>query len=327
MPWYCPRCYEQGIGGALTARTPAAIPRDILQPKSIKTQIEHGVADNDDGKGKTPKYPGGIARDVDVPKPSPSVNLNLWSADLAKAFVEDPDNIRDFGLGSLEEARATLLALSKVPLGRAKSPPGRNAIPTEDVWGRPPTAAGTLKTPNSRSWTDEEEQHLKQVVEECVAEGLAGEPLWKAAHPKLTARGVNRPVGGMKMRWCRGLRQQTKIDERRKKNQNKLITALQGPKVNKDPDAPKKGRFKGKGMHEHDASVIASSPIRKSTGDITPSDLRTAPLRKMPLFSSINSNFDVDMRDMREDSPDSLTSDDSDMSNVGHDSRRRARSV
>ena len=253
--------------------------------------------------------------------------MNLWSADLAKVFKEDPDNINDFGLGSLEEARATLLALSKVPLGRAKSPPGGGAFPSEDVWGRPLTAAGTLKTPNSRSWTDAEERHLKEVVEECVAEGLAGEPLWKAAHPKLLARGVNRPVGGMKMRWCRGLRQQTKIDERRKKNENKLITALQGPKVNKDPDAPKKGRFKGRGMHGHDAFATASSPIRKSTGDITPSDIRTAPLRKMPLFSSFNSDFDVDMEHLREDSPDSVASDDSSMVDMGPDMRRRARSV
>lgn len=290
-------------------------------------QTKESLVDNDVGKGKAPKYPGGLGRDADVPKPSPSVNLNPWSADLAKAFVEDPDNIQDFGLGSLEEARATLLALSKVPIGRAKSPPDDGAIASEGRWGRPLTAAGTLKTPNSRSWTDEEEQHLKEVIEECVAEGLAGEPLWKAAHPKLVARGVNRPVGGMKMRWCRGLRQQTKIDERRKKNENKLITALQGPKVNKDPGAPKKGRFKGKGMHGHDASATASSPIRKSTGDITPSDLRTAPLRKMPMFSSFNSAFDVDMRNLREASPDSLASDDSDMSDLDHDIRRRARSV
>ena len=306
--------------------SPVAVPRDILQPKSVRTQTEQALTNNKNGKGKAPKYPGGIARDADVPKPSPSVNLNLWSADLAKAFAKDSDNIRDFGLGSLEEARASLLALSKVPIGRANSPPGRGNS-RQDVWGHSLTAAGTLKTPNSRSWTDKEEQHLKEVIEECVAEGLAGEPLWRAAHPKLLARGVDRPVGGMKMRWCRGLRQQTKIDERRKKNENKLITALQGPKVNKDPKAPKKGRSKGKGMHGTNISATASSPIRTSTEEVTPFSLRTAPLRKMPLFSSFDSDFDVDMRDLRDASPDSLASDDPTISDLAEGIRRRARSV
>ena len=51
--------------------------------------------------------------------------------------------------------------------------------------------------------------------------------MWEAAHPKLKALGVIRAVGGMKMRWCRGLRKSSRIDERRRKNENNLLTALQ----------------------------------------------------------------------------------------------------
>ena len=310
---------EQGNGGAFGLKTTAKPARDFLKPRSIKDRIEQ-VANDSNGKGKAAKYPGGFSTNAELPKPSPSVYLNPWTAPFASGFVEDPENVADFGLETLEQARATLLALSKAPIGRPKSPPGSDKVAREDRWGRPLTAAGTLKTPNSRSWSEDEEQALIDVVQECVEQGLSGEPLWQAAHPMLVARGVNRPIGGMKMRWCRGLRQETRIDERRKKNQRKMITALQGPKVNKDPNAPKKGRFKVKGVHNTQGSVAASSPIRKSMGNLTPSEIQTAPIRK---FSS----FDIPMRDVREDSPDSMVSDDSNVSEMVEGIRPRAQSV
>ena len=219
----------------------------------------------------------------------------------------------------------------KVPIGRAKSPSGGWWLSKRRSNGADHlTAAGTLKTPNSRSWTDEEERHLKEVVEECVAEGLAGEPLWKAAHPKLLARGVNRPSGRHEdalVPWSSSSRPRSMSVVRR--IENKLITALQGPKVNKDPGAPKKGRFKGKGHAWARCFGNRKQPHSQvTTGDITPSDLRTAPLRKMPLFSSFNSNFDVDMRDLRAgQSRIALQATTPDMSDPGHDIRRRARSV
>jgi hypothetical protein len=225
---------------------------------------------------------------------SPSVNLHPWSADLEKNFVSNPDNIRDLGakVGSVEEARATLRALSNYPIG-APVPPA--SAPLQDRWGRPLTAAGTIKTPNSRSWTAEEEKQLKEVVGECVAEGLSGEPLWRAAHPRLLARGVNRAMGGMKMRWCRGLREETQIDERRKKNSNKMISALQGPKGSRNSDTHGKGKS-GAWADQN----FASTADRNSTFDTTAGP-STAPLRSSGRASNRTSTTYVDMTDADEE--------------------------
>jgi hypothetical protein len=322
--WYCGRCIDQGIGGAARLNDMPVLPRKVLQPKSIKTRMELRQVDKGKGKGKAPAVPLGMGRNTTVPKASPSVSLHPWSADLEKAFANNPDNLKDLDLGSLEQAQAALRNLAEAPLGRPKSPPRDGTGTQQDRWGRTVTSAGTLKTPNSRSWTEAEEKHLKEVVEECVAQGLSGEPLWRAAHPKLVKRGVNRPMGGMKMRWCRGLREETKIDERRKKNDRKMVTALQGPKSAKDEDTPKKGRFKGKAQHGAANSTTESSPIRKSTGNIGFRDIPTGKLGKSSGVDGFNSNNDVDMR---EGSAESDASDHSVMRDLVQGRRGRANSV
>lgn len=271
------------------------------------------------GKGKAAAYPGGLTRDVEVPKASPSVNLNPWSADLEKAFTDNLDNMRDMGVENLEQARATLRSLSRTSSGRPQSPPGRNATTLQDQWGRTVTPAGTLKTPNSRSWSVEEEQHLIEVVNECVALGLSGEPMWRVAHPKLVARGVNRPMGGMKMRWCRGLRDETKIDERRKKNDTKMLTALQGPRV-------PKGQRKSKGTEATTANTSESSPIRTSTSTTTP-NLPTEGTTAVRRSGRLNSNVDEEMGDAPGDSPDNCAIDQSIKKDLAKGIRRRGRSL
>lgn len=257
-----------------------------------------------------------------MPTASPSVKLYPWSADLEKAFTQNPDNIKDFGLGSLDQARATLLALSEAPVGPPNLP---LTAPLQDRFGRPITPAGTLKTPNARSWTAEEEQHLKEVVEECVSEGLSGEPLWRAAHPRLVARGVNRALGGMKMRWCRGLREETQIDERRKKNNNKMLTALQGPKSTRNPDAQDKD--KGKGKEVQADKDFDSSPARKAASNTTSSGAASATVRPLRLVNSSPFNTDFDMPDAGEDTEDEEASNDGLSEGVLNGTRRRARSV
>ena len=309
--WYCDRCIDEDIRGAGQYKVAMPAPRPTLKPTPIKIRMNTGK-----GKDKAASNSNATSRHVEIPESSPSTNMNLWSADQLKEFVENPDNLRDFDVESLERSRAALIRLSQVPVGRPNAPAAGH-----DEWGRPISTAGTIKTPNSRSWTAEEEQHLKEVVKECVKEGLSGEPLWRAAHPRLVARGVTRAMGGLKMRWCRGLREETKIDERRKKNNRKMITALQGPKTNKD-----NASFKGKRLHLSTTSATASSPIRYSNGTVSPGT-RTAPIRDAPYFDSMNFDDETGMRNEREDSVDSVGSEDSILQDAARGIRRRARSV
>ena len=272
---------DQGIGRAVTLQNPYIASRELLQPQSVKARI-NTPSSAISSKGKAPAYPGGFLRNAKVPKPSPSIKLNPWSADLEKAFAAGSENVKDLDLGSLQQAQARLRAMAKIPLRQPQPPPIVDGEEDDD-YSPVYTAAGTLRTPNARSWSDVEEQHLKEVVEECVDAGLSGEPLWRAAHPKLLARGVNRPMGGMKMRWCRGLREETQIDERRKKNEKKMITALQAPKSN---STPKTARFRSSGTDYDMKTDSASSPLRKSTGDFLLSDLPTPPAAKSARYES-----------------------------------------
>ena len=213
--------------------------------------------------------------DSTLSPPSPSLEIKPWSADMVSSFAEDSENMEDYDLSTLASAKAALRARAAKPLGRPTLKQNNTAAGSSLAY------SSNYKSPNCRSWTAEEEQHLTEVVKECDDAGLAGEALWIAAHPKLMARGVNRPVGGMKMRWCRGLRDQTKIDERRKKNKN-LLTAIQKPKTDRDPDAPKKGRFKGKAFHAMNrASASGARRPAPTSAGLSLSFPAVAPLRAL----------------------------------------------
>jgi hypothetical protein len=94
-----------------------------------------------------------------------------------------------------------------------------------------------LAEPNGKKgkggWTAKEKAHLVQCVIASNNAGLSGEPLWTDVYPKMLARGVNRPLGGMRMAWLRELREQVNIDERRRKNASKMKTAVQKSKKEK----------------------------------------------------------------------------------------------
>ena len=172
--------------------------------------------------------------------PSPSIHANSITSDYVGSLLANPAIIEDYGLSNLDEAKTGLRAQAKRTLG----PIRKGKL----------TAAGTIYTPNIRSWSPDEEEILIDVVTECMAEGFRGQPLWDTVEPRLLARGVNRAIGGAKMRWCRKLRVSTGMDERRKPDDLKLQTALQVPRTERNPDAPKKGRFRGKNAH-------ATSPV------------------------------------------------------------------
>lgn len=182
--------------------------------------------------------------------PSP-VNLKPWTADLDKSFVNDPDNQKDFDLTTLERAKESLRTrpVRSATRSRSRSNPTGNLNAHSgqaNSWPHARPATGTLGKGN---WSKAEEDALSAVVKECVDAGLAGEPMWAAAHPRFLAMGFHRPIGGMKMRWCRGLRLKTKIDERRRKNEAKLLTALQASKKDRSLNAPETGRYRGQGKH------------------------------------------------------------------------------
>ena len=79
-------------------------------------------------------------------------------------------------------------------------------------------------------WTEEEKQHLIEVVADIVnVQDVHGDAVWELALPAMQARGVDRVLGALRMVWMRELRGVTGVDERRKdRKQAGLVTAVQG---------------------------------------------------------------------------------------------------
>ena len=194
--------------------------------------------------------------------PSPSIHANSFTADYVGSLLASPAMIEDYGLSNLDEVKIGLRAQAKRTLGPSRK--GRL------------TAAGTIYTPNIRSWSMDEEEVLVDVVTECMDEGFRGQPLWDAVEPRLLARGINRAIGGAKMRWCRKLRVRTGMDERRKPDDLKLQTALQVPRTDRDPNAPKKGRFRGKNTHAAGADIASdiTTPSEEPDSDIDDDEVK-----------------------------------------------------
>jgi hypothetical protein len=154
-----------------------------------------------------------------------------WTAEVDGTFVADPDVAESYKLHSVASAKATLLHRET---SAATDPP------TNGSFKMPSTCDGydgnfeishALAEPGGKKgkvgWTAEEKAHLIQCVIASNNAGLSGESLWTDVYPKMLARGVNRPLGGMRMTWLRELREQANIDERRRKNASKMKTAVQ----------------------------------------------------------------------------------------------------
>ena len=251
--WFCERCVDKNLA-VLREKEPKSIFKSITK-KSNVDRIKHyevreqavpeAVAkENDSRRNKFAKNQTSQAmakqkglvirtpsKHLEMSSPSP-VTPKPWSDELDKTFVHDPGVAETYGLASL--------AFAKVALHR------RETIATTNVVTKPATtkdggdfemsraASKRIDKRNKDSWTWEEKDHLVACVTASQQANLRGEDLWDDVYPNMLARGVKRPIGGMKNTWLRGLREQTGVDERRKQNADKMTTAVQKSKKMKE---------------------------------------------------------------------------------------------
>ena len=150
------------------------------------------------------------ATGMTISKPSP-FDLKPWTSDLTKSFTKDNSLSKDFNVTSLSDAKQAVLSRPalNLPASAFKSPPPKPTLTS------PPKS---VSNSHGKSWTIAEEQALVEVMNVVVNHRrLLGEEAWAAAEKLMHARGIHRKVGGMRMVWCRGLREQAKIDERRRR--------------------------------------------------------------------------------------------------------------
>jgi hypothetical protein len=187
-------------------------------------------------KQKHPTVSTTSSKLVDMSWPS-SGTPKLWTAEVDGAVVEDPEVAESYSLLSVASARATLLHGA---ISAATNPTTNASFKTSSTYDgefeipHPSAEPGGKK--NKGSWTAQEKAHLIQCVIASNKAGLSGEPLWSDVYPKMLARGINRPLGGMRMTWLRELREQVNIDERRRKNASKMKTAVQKSKKEKEAE-------------------------------------------------------------------------------------------
>ena len=153
-----------------------------------------------------------------------------------KTFADDPEVIETYSLRSATSAKTALrLRAASSAINVAVSATTTTATTDDDGDLEMSDAASEpIAKRNKGSWTQDEKDHLIACVKVSKAAGLCGELLWNDVYPKMVARGVDRPLGGMKNTWLRGLREQTGIDERRRENSSNMTTAVQKPKKQKE---------------------------------------------------------------------------------------------
>ena len=184
---------------------------------------------------------------LDMSTPSPG-SPNAWTAELDKTFVEDPEVIETYSLGSATSAKAALRLRAASDANNALASAKKKTPANDDDGDLEISDPASEPTPMTKgSWTEEEKNHLITCVTASKAAGHCGELLWNDVLPRMLALGVNRPLGGMRNTWLRGLREQTGIDERRRENPDNLTTAVQKPKKQKDAEkaAAKGGKTEG----------------------------------------------------------------------------------
>ena len=237
--WYCPACMKEGRGGAAAFKQ--KLMRQAREPRNVirRATTAHVRRNSSNLAVETAQR-----RDVPIPIPTPTVKP--WTADLDKSLTGDPDNIHDLNIETLDSAKKTLRQRAAQKLGKPEAP-------------APSVRNGTVVTmPNKNSWSSAEDAHLIAAMTEASAEGLSGNPLWDAVMVKLADRGIHRKLGGARNRWMRGLRQETMIDERRKKNPNKLTTAVQAPKAERDSKPPSNRRYQASRKHDAPSGHVQS---------------------------------------------------------------------
>lgn len=185
---------------------------------------------------------------LEMSLPSPGTP-KPWTTELDKTFAEDPEVAETYGLDSLASAKVALRRRGTITKTNAatKTATTKNDRDFEMLQA----ASKPIHKRNKGSWTREEKDHLIACVTASQQANLRGEDLWDDVYPNMLARGVNRPVGGMKNTWLRGLREQTGIDERRRQNADKMTTAVQ----------------KSKKMKETGKAAVENAEMNKGEGD------------------------------------------------------------
>ena len=163
-----------------------------------------------------------------------------------KTFADDPEVIETYSLRSATSAKAALrFRAAGSPSNAAGTATITTAATDDDGDLRMSDAASEpIAKRNKGSWTQDEKDHLIACVKASKAAGLCGELLWNDVYPSMVARGIDRPLGGMKNTWLRGLREQTGIDERRRENSSHMTTAVQKPKKQKETERAAAGDAK-----------------------------------------------------------------------------------
>lgn len=117
-----------------------------------------------------------------------------------------------------------------------------------------------------KTWTAREKNLVRLLMEEVISEQLVNltEKKWEVISNRLASRfGFTRSKTSIKNYWSRQGRAQTRVDERRNPNPNKLITSVQ------NPDQRKRAR-----------QQMAIRPARKSYGDKSTCRLRRSRVKR-----------------------------------------------
>jgi hypothetical protein len=285
--WFCKRCIENKLG-KLRKNAPKSISKSIVKKPNadriknyqvLEQAAAHATAEGDAGKKKKAarnQRSHGKAKQKQKQKQktltirtTPSNLLHMstpspgtpkpWTAELDEAFAEDPEVAETYSLRSMASAKAAL----RLGATNAATTDDDGDFEMSDIVSEP---SGNR---NKGSWVTEEKSHLVDCVTASYNAGLRGEVLWSDVYPNMLARGVNRPLGGMRMTWLRELRQQVNIDERRRQNASKMRTAVQKSKKEKEAESAaavdmkqEDGEEVQKEMDAADAAALALMPIQ-----------------------------------------------------------------
>jgi uncharacterized protein YndB with AHSA1/START domain len=129
---------------------------------------------------------------LEMSSPSPGTP-KPWTAELDKAFAEDPEVTETYGLGSLSSAKVALRRRGTIATTNIATKTATTKNDSDFEISQ--AASKPIHKRNKGSWTREEKDHLIACVTASQQANLRGEDLWDDVYPNMLARGVERPVG------------------------------------------------------------------------------------------------------------------------------------
>jgi hypothetical protein len=261
--WFCERCVDKNLA-VLRKKDTKSISKSITK-KSNVDRIKHyevreqpvpeAVAkENDSRRKKFAKNETSRAtakqitkqKNLEMTSPSPGTP-KPWTTELDETFV-DPEVVETYGLVSLASAKVALRRRETNATTNIGTKPTTTKDGNDFEMSR--AASKCIDKRNKDSWTWEEKDHLIACVTASQRANLRGEDLWDDVYSNMLARGVKRPIGGMKNTWLRGFREQTSVDERRKRNADKMTTAVQKSKRMQEAGKVEMNKGEGDGVGE-----------------------------------------------------------------------------